>query len=99
MGDGFGFPQSQLRQILGGNMGDKRDLRTLSGFLAGEIFFQRLLFQTSHAAKKIDLVGCANLHSICRDDTASPETGYRARKLLTYEAGAAFNVGKELGAL
>ena len=76
------FDDPRLQNLIRLALQNNRDLRTLAPFVAGEIFFQRLRFQTSHPAKEIGLVGCANLDGVCRDDAASLESGNRARKFL-----------------
>src|SRR5438046_8769898 len=99
MRDGFSFPQTQLRQIFRRDFGNQRELNAFARFVGSEIFFQCFPFPTSHAAKKIDLVRCAYIEIIRREDGASVESGNGARGFLADYAGVALNAGKKFRSL
>ena len=88
-----------MGQIFRRDLGHERDLHAFQRFLGGEIFFQRFLFQASHPAKKIHLVGRAHIETIRREHAASVELGDSARESLTNDARGALNTGKKFRAL
>ena len=71
----------------------------LARFVAGEIFFQSLLFQAAHAAKEIHFVRGAHIEIEGCEGRASIKSSHCAGKSLTSETGIALNARKKLGSL